>query len=76
MFPEDAYAYQHKGPPQLTHDWAVYKNEAVIPFLIERVMGKVLFTNDEHGYQKFASKILDEVDDDELVNNHREPFFY
>ena len=39
-------------------------------------MDKVLFTNDEHGYQKFASKILDEVDDDELVNNHREPFFY
>ena len=69
MFPNDAdFLKPDPLPPQAAPpELLVHKNETVIPFLIDEVMDYALFNTDELPFQEFASKILDEIFDDELV---------
>ena len=68
MFPGEFFPpHDIPPPPEQKQELAVHENEIVIPFLVDCLMHGVLFSNDEQAYQELASKIGDEVFNDELI---------
>ena len=69
MFPEDdADFYQPGIEPQIASpELSVHHNETVTPFLIDQVFDWVLYHHDDPEIQEFASKVLDDIFDIELL---------